>query len=202
MTSQEEFWIWFVAHEPELFEFDPSRVADRERIFDELASEMQKIDPDLVFEFGPREPIREFVVSAGGVKRAFPAVVSTVAAVPELDRWKVTAFRPRRALDIVEFQAKRIDPREVQFSLLENGKMPGIYLFIPGFREKDTTLQQIGYLLLDEALGEYDVESRVGLIKLLSPETRTVGERYPLTDLPELFDRLISQLERRSGKSS
>jgi hypothetical protein len=202
MTVQEEFWIWFVSHEPELFEFDPGRVADRERIFDELASEMHKIDPDLVFEFGPPEPTRQFVISAGGIKHAFPAVVSLAAAVPELNRWKVTAFRPRRPLSIVEFQGKRIDPCEVQFSLLENGKMPGIYLFMPGFRERDAALQQIGYLLLDEALGEYDVESRVGLIKLLSPQTRTVGERYPLTDLPERFDRLISQLERRSVKPS
>jgi hypothetical protein len=41
-------------------------------------------------------------------------------------------------------------------------------LFIPGFREDDVALQQIGYLLLDGALGEYDVETRLGLIKMLS----------------------------------
>jgi hypothetical protein len=202
MTAQEQFWNWFIAHEPELFDFDPNQVAERERIFGELQGELQKVDPDLTFEFGPNESRREFVISAGGIKRAFPAVVSLVDAVPALGRWKVIAFRPRRSLNIVEFQGKRIDPHEVQFSLLDNGKIPGIYLFIPGFREKDTALQQIGYLLLDEALGEYDVESRVGLIKMLSPQTRTVGERYPLTDLAERFDQLITQLEGRSGKPS
>jgi hypothetical protein len=200
MTIQEQFWNWFIARESELFDFDPDQMAERERLFDELASKLQKIDPDLVFEFGPREPRREFVISAGGIKRAFPAVVSLVGAVPALHRWKVIAFRPRRPLNIVEFQGKRIDPREVQFSLLDNGKIPGIYLFIPGFREKDTALQQIGYLLLDEALGEYDVEFRAGLIKMLSPQTRTAGERYPLTDLPERFDQLIPQFEGRSER--
>ncbi len=136
MMAQEEFWNWFIAHEPELFDFDPNQVAERERIFGELQGELQKVDPDLTFEFGPNEPRREFVISAGGIKRAFPAVVSLVDAVPALGRWKVIAFRPRRPVNIVEFQGKRIDPHEVQFSLLDNGKIPGIYLFIPGFREK------------------------------------------------------------------
>ena len=66
-----------------------------------------------------------------------------------------------------------------------------------GIDYTDTTydaLKQIGYLLLDEALGEYDVESRLGLIKMLSPEARTEETRYPLFDLPARFDRLISLL--------
>src|ERR1700730_6959782 len=108
MTAQEQFWNWFIAHEPELFDFDPNQLAERERIFDELANQLQEIDPDLVFEFGPREPRREFVISAGGIKRAFPAVVSLVDAAPSLDRWNVTAFRPRRPLNIVVCQGKRI----------------------------------------------------------------------------------------------
>src|SRR5271157_5672329 len=95
-TAQEEFWNWFIQHEAEMFNLDVDREAERERIFDELASALQKVDPDLAFEFGPNESRREFVVSAGGIKRAFPAVASLVDAAPPLDRWQVTAFRPRR----------------------------------------------------------------------------------------------------------
>jgi hypothetical protein len=86
--------------------------------------------------------------------------------------------------------------------LRDNGKMAGLYMFIPGFREHDMDLKQIGYLLLDEALGEYDVESRLGLIKMLSPQTPTEGERHPFADLPALFDRLVSRIEGCSGISS
>jgi hypothetical protein len=57
-------------------------------------------------------------------------------------------------------------------------------------------------LLLDEALGEYDVESRLALIKMLSPNTYTEGARHPLTELPALFDQLISGLEGRSVQPS
>jgi len=42
MTAQEEFWNWFTQHDTELFDFDPRREAERERIFDELASELQR----------------------------------------------------------------------------------------------------------------------------------------------------------------
>lgn len=196
VDAQEEFWNWFREHEQELWDFEK----DRERIFDELASELRKVDADLTFEFGPKSPRREFVVSAGGIRRAFSAVSSLVAAAPTLDRWRVMGFRPRRSpLNVIEFQDKRVHPNEVQFSLLDDGKTPGIYLFIPGYKEGDATLKQIGYLLLDDALGEYDVESSLGLVKMFSPETATEGERYPFPKLPTQFDQLISQLGRNRG---
>jgi hypothetical protein len=202
MTIYEDFWSWFVRRESELFNSDFAREDERERLFDELASELRKIDPDLAFEFGPKGTRREFVITAAGIKRAFPAVVSLAAAAPTLERWHVIAFRPRRTPNIVEFRGKRVHPKDVHFSLLDNGKSPGIYLFIPDFREDDVALKQIGYLLLDETLGEHDVESRLGLIKMLSPDSQTEGERYQLAELAARFDQLVSQLEGRSSKPS
>jgi hypothetical protein len=204
MTAQAQFWNWFIHRETELFSFDATREAERETFICEIASELHKVDPDLTFEIGPNgAPRREFIISAGGIKRAFPAVVSLASAAPPLERWRVTAFRPRRnSISAVEIRGKRVDPRDVQYSLLDNGKMAGLYMFIPGFREDDVDLKQIGYLLLDETLGEYDVESRLGLIKMLPPQTPTDGERHPLADLPALFDKLVSRIEGRPGISS
>jgi hypothetical protein len=203
MTAQEEFWNWFVRHEAELYDLDPNWESERERIFDELGSELQKVDSDLTFELGPNQPRREFVISASGIKRAFPSVVSVAEAAPRLDRWQVTAFRPRRTIpSIVEFRGKRVDPRDVQVSLLDNGKIAGVYLFIPGFREGDLDWKQVGYLLLDDLLGEYDVEFRLGLIKMGGPDqTQTETERFPLAELPKQFDQLVSRLER-AGRPS
>jgi hypothetical protein len=152
MSLREDFWSWFAKRESELFDFDPAREAERERLFDELATELRRVDPDLTFEFGAKAKKREFVVSAAGIKRAFPAVVSLVAAAPTLERWQLIAFRPRRTPNIVEFRGKRVHPKDVQFCLLDDGKTAGIYLFIPGFREDDADLKQIGYLLIDETL--------------------------------------------------
>lgn len=194
-----KFWKWFVEHEAELFDFE----SDPERIFRQLQAALHRVHSDLTFEFGPKQATREFVISAGGIKSAFPAVVALAKAAPDLPKWQVTAFRPRReAVGIVEFQGKGVDPKDVQFSLLDGGRIAGIHLFIPGYREGDKPLAQIAYLMLDEALGEYDVETRLGLIEVLSPETPTDEERYPLTELPERFDALVAKLEGKSGKPS
>jgi hypothetical protein len=200
MTTEREFWNWFVQHEKELFNYDAQDEVERERMFDELATELQKVDRDLTFEIGPNGPKREFVISAGGIDRAFPVVVSLAAAKPALKRWTVTAFRPRRPPTAVEFRGKRIDPSEVSFSLFERDGIPGLYLFIPGYREEDKDLKQIGYIMLDEVLGEYDVETRVGPIGMVPPETPTGEERYPLSELPSRFDAFASRLEGRSMK--
>lgn len=193
VDNYQAFWNWFNEHEQMLFNFE----LDHERVFDQLANELKKIDPDLTFEFGPKAARREFVISAGGIKRAFSSVSALALAAPRLNRWFVTAFRPRRSLSsVVEFRGKTVNTKDVQFSLLDNGKIAGLYLYIPGFRDDDQDLMQIGYLMLDEALGEYDVELRLGLIKILSPEAKTEFNRYPLLELPWRFDQLNSQLGR------
>ncbi len=192
MSEHTFFWEWFENHEDELFAFE----RNQEAIFDKLSAEIQKVDPDLSFEIGPKlNDLREFVVSASGIKRAFPAVQTLVANAPRFSRWRITAFRPRRSvLNEIEVGGERISPQDVEFSLLHNGRNVGIYLFIPGYSEDDTELRQIGYLLLDEALGEFDVESKLGMIKMLSPEKTTSNVRYPLCELASRFDALHSIL--------
>jgi hypothetical protein len=199
LTAEEKFWLWFLSYETELFDFE----VDQERIFDALAAELQKINPELTFEFGPKEPKRDFVISAGGIKSAFPAVVSLRNTAPALERWNVIAFRPRRnPVNTVEFKNKRVDPLEVEFSLLDNGQMAGLHLYIPGLRDDDADYKMIGYLLLDETLGEYDVETGVGLIKMLPFDEKTSLERHPLAQLPALFDQLTSHLRAQTGRPS
>jgi len=191
MSDKDEFWGWFVQHEDELFTFE----GEAEQLFDELATALQRVHPDLTFEFGPRSEKREFIVSAGGLKDVFPVVASLVGAAPKLPRWNITAFRPRRPLPVsVEFRGVSVNSKEVQFSLLDNGKVVGVRLFIPGFREDNMSWKQIGYLLLDETLGEYDVESSLGLIKMYSPEVHTQEKRYSLSQLPDAFDALVDRL--------
>ncbi len=98
MSSETQFWHWFQQHQDELFDFE----RDQESTFDRLNAALGAVDDDLTFEFGPvREGMREFVISAAGLKRAFPAVERLYNARPSLDRFHVTAFRPRRPLSII-----------------------------------------------------------------------------------------------------
>lgn len=203
MTAQDAFWEWFLQNERRLFEFDPLDEDTREKLFDEIADQLQAVDRGLTFEFGPPDSVREFVISAAGIKSAFPAVSALTASAPRLARWRVTAFRPRRIPIVpVEINGKCVGPEDVHFTLVDNGKVAGIYLFIPSFVESDVDFKQIGYLLLDEALGEYDVETRLGLIKMLPPDAQTAGKRHPFSELPGLFDKLVGILEGHSRKPS
>ena len=77
------FWKWFASNEARLFSFE----RDQEAIFDELGAEMHRVNSDLTFEFGPvQNGKREFVISAGGIKSAFPAVKALYRSAPELKR--------------------------------------------------------------------------------------------------------------------
>ena len=195
----ERFWLWFEDHQDELLDFEIDCEIDRERIFDELQIELTRISPHLTFEFGPKEEQREFVISAGGIREAFPAVTSLAASAPRLQRWRITAFRPRRSpLNSVQIGETLIEPSEVQFSLLTNGSNAGIHLFIPGFDENNIVFKQIGYLLLDDALGEYDMETKVGLIKMYPIESPVEYERFPFEVLPTRFDQLMARLRPES----
>lgn len=192
MAKEQAFWKWFLRHEDDLMHFQ----RDRETIFDSLATELQKVNPDLTFEIGPEEEGgREFVISAAGIKSAFPAVELLAAAAPRLTNWKITAFRPRRPVgNIIELGEDRIDPEDVEYSLLRSKSEIGLYLFIPGYSKDNSNVAQIGYLFLDEVLGEYDVEMKLGLIKMFPPEAETQGQRYPLRDLPDHFDDVFAKL--------
>lgn len=192
MSVEEAFWTWFTENQELLL----GAKSGDEDLFDRLAEALQKVDRNLTFEFGPRGQVRDFVVSAGGIRSSFPAAFSLVNAAPKLARWNVIALRPRRVSPgIVEFRNKHADPHGVQFSLLNNGKIAGLRLFIPDFQEGDLDWMQIGYLILDSVLGEYDVQSRIGFLKMYPPEAQTNERRYPLAELPSAFDDLMSRLE-------
>ena len=203
VTAEQRFWQWFIEHESELYRLQFETSGDREHVFDELSAQIRQLDPHLTFEMGSQGSKCEFIISADGIKDAFSAVLKLFRAAPKLERWHVTAFRPRRtALRSVELADKKIAPEDVTFSLLSNGSLVGIHLFIPGFREQDASYKSIGYLLLDESLGEYDVETRVGLIRMFPIDAPHQFERHPLPKLAEMFDKLNAQLSRQSEQPS
>jgi len=188
----ERFWRWFLDNEDRLFIYE----VNQDALFDELAAQLREVDEDLTFEFGPVvDGRREFVVSAGGHKASFPAVERLCAAAPALPKWKIIPFRPRRSsISQVELRGQTLNPRDVDVVLLHNRKDVGLHIFVPGYEEGDSNLGQMVYLMLDEALGEYVVETQVTLIKLFPYETPSEGERIPMPEMPPYFDDLVRRL--------
>src|SRR5437867_10649120 len=86
-TKEQAFWKWFEKNQDDLFHFE----RDREAIFDRLANALKEVHDDLTFEFSPigKDGIREFVISAGGAKAAFPSVEALHTAAPRLPKWTI-----------------------------------------------------------------------------------------------------------------
>jgi hypothetical protein len=194
-TKEQQFWAWFEQNEALLFGFEH----DQERIFHELTMARADVSPDLSFEFGPlSNGTRDFVISAAGIRSAFAAVEALADAAPPLPRWNVIKFRPRR-MPMMEltYASKTVKPEDVEFCLVSNGRELGIYLFFDGYSEDEAPIWgQIGYLLLDGALGEHDVEAKVGPIQFFPFDAHRDVARRPLPDLPAIFDARFAALKR------
>ena len=182
------FWRWFSAHAREVATV---KRAD-EPIADQLAAELHKIDPRLTFELGVSMEPHELIISAGGLRAAFPTVKRLVSAAPPIAGWSVIAFRPRKENSTIELgnglKLRREDLSFVVLPSSHQGTKIDIELYAPGIGSADDmSVKEAGYLLLDSALGEYDVETKLGVIDW-KPSAAKPPSARPFRDLPAVVD--------------
>lgn len=186
-NPQEKFWHWFTSNSDVLFAIETGG----EAIADELMAHLQKIHPDLTFEMsGVKDGRREFVVSADGHRKAFPAVEQLVSAAPSLDKWTIIAFRQPKSLDFsVRFDEYHLGPDEIWFVDEPDSDRIGLTLYINGLApENEDQAKGAAFILLDSTLGEYAVETRVGFIEIKSlPNDQNNLELKPFRTLREVI---------------
>jgi hypothetical protein len=189
-SPESDFWTWFQKNEGEIYHFE----RNQEAVFDKLAARMHQVNPALTFEFGPiKDGKREFVISADGIKEAFPSVEKLHAAAPLLKKWKVTKFRPRREPFDIAYKGVSVQAASVTVVVQKEGTKIAAMMLIPGYTQSmhDTYLG-IAFLILDQALGEYDVETRIGAINVSAPSGH-FGKASTLAELPKVFDNLLGR---------
>lgn len=195
VSKEAAFWGWFQTNEVRLFEFEN----DRERIFDELRTQLDMVEPGLTFEFGPKEQgKREFVISADGVRERFPSVMKLADAAPSLPRWKITKFRQRSDFQgSVSFNGLEISPEQLKFTIEPDGNKVGLTVFMDGYTA-DEHLKYAGvvYLMLDQTLGEYDVETKVGFIELKPSSATSKLAKQSFSALRPEFDKLVESISK------
>ena len=187
-SPETDFWKWFQTNEASLYDFE----RDPEVTFDQLTAEMHKVDSSLTFEFGPKQNgQREFVISADGIRAAFPKVESLASSAPELPRWKVIKFRPRREPADIQYNGITVKANSVSVDIYPDSEKADLRIFIAGYSAVERkTFRAIAYLFLDQALGEVDVETRVGGIDVQAPLTPN-SNAIPLNELPKAFDACV-----------
>jgi hypothetical protein len=193
------FWQWFADHSEHFRTFDPNTDPEAAgRILDQVMEQLSNVCEGLTCELSTRPPsgCQDFIVSADGIKERFAPVRRLVAAAPSLPGWQIIAFRPRQELDYpVVLDGRTIKPADVWFRALPDGQKVDLGVFLPGLTaENRDSLVRIGYILLDMALGEYDVEMKIGGIdwKALPPDPAKEGLK-PYRDLPSVVDSLLAQ---------
>lgn len=161
--QQQLFWRWFSKNADSYFHFENNQNA----LFSKLKAELEKINSNLTFEFSPILPQgdRELVISADGVKSAFPAVQDLVKQAPQLKGWKIIAFRqPHPQITQISFDGLTINLDDVFFNYEKNDGRLGLDLYLRNFSESAAWTNAV-FILLDNILGEYDAEMLLSYIR-------------------------------------
>lgn len=70
----------------------------------------------------------------------------------------------------------------------------GLIILLDGYNDGEKDIYaNIGYLFLDEALGEYDIEMKVGFIEFHSRESEYFEGARPLSELADHFDEYFKR---------
>jgi hypothetical protein len=183
-----EFWLAFLRSEEALFAGEPPG--------EELGRLTGRVHPDLELDIGPVvSGVRNLVISAGGIREAFPSVEALARGAPPLRRWNVVRYRQRHsATGTIAFQGLSLSPGSIRFEISPGGPGSGIVLFMPGYTSGEhSRYMALALMMLDALLGEFDVEMKLGSI-VIEPLGGDRGARAATLDrLAGIFDSSLDE---------
>ena len=180
------FWAWFQKNAAEL-----KADADLRKTMERISTELAKVDKGVFAEIGGDATTRMLVISVDGKKELFPTVQAIHKAAPKVDGWNIVAFRQRdKPGQMAKFQLgdKTLDPSQIKVVAKANGDKLDLDVYMPNFTTKDE-MGQIGFIVLDHTVGEYDMETRIGGIEFLPLDKAPAGAK-PIAELAAIVDAL------------
>ncbi|WP_404354752.1 hypothetical protein LG291_13600 [Cytobacillus firmus] len=187
-----DFWIWFEKSSQDYYRLKEENLNS---LFNKLSKQLSKINEDLAFEFSVDliEGKREFIISADGILSAFPDVIDLVENAPQLEGFRIIAFRQKSAVDdisTIEYDDISLGADDVYFTYRKNGDTLDIVLYLRGYDSDFEEWENAAFILLDTIIGEYDVATKIGSIDMLpykeSPNLKSILE------LPSLIDKEVT----------
>jgi len=191
-NDKETFWDWFSENTDTYFHFE----SNQDALFPILKAKLEKIHPDLTFEFSPifEDGTREFVISADGIKSIFPIVIDLVKQAPILKNWKIIAFRqPHLGVTQINYQGLVINFDDIFFRYAKDTGKIGLELNIRGFYESPEW-SAAAFILLDNILGEYNAEMTLSYIDKKVLNENEVSMLFPIKTLPKVIQDYQSEL--------
>lgn len=195
MVDAEKFWEAVLKAKPLVDGMVANGFGQREHAatLKFFSAAFDKYAPGVAFEFGVAgDGIFELVISAGGLRKNIPDVMQLVAAAPKFEKWHIMAFRPRQDLDF----HIRIGNHECDIAktrVLSKGRDDkfDVALFIDVPADAPTEiLTQFQFLILDVALGEYDVVTQIGGVQGYPMASTPQGSSLPtISEFVAAFDK-------------
>lgn len=167
-TPEGQFWKWFIENSSKLSKFalDPNILpSDDDPMIQELNAAFAKVAEGLTFELsGPIDFGREFIISADGNRGLFSTVLRLANTAPVLSGWKFIAFRQNKDTHFsLTFRDIKISGDDIWFKATPNWEKLDLVLYIKGLtRRNHEAIAHASFIMLDNALGEYDVETKIG----------------------------------------
>jgi hypothetical protein len=182
------FWQWFgrnyAAIRRDVMAFDKGTPRIELAVI-ALGKKLEGVHPSLVHEIGmASETTLELIISANGDVAAFGQVTSLVGAAPPLRDLLLTAFRPRRPCLAIEVAGQTFGGQDVRYRARPQGTLLALELLVNGDLS-DHDLATVGYLLLHQALGEYDTETGIGGLDI---QCGAPTDARPLSELAIEYD--------------
>ena len=93
----------------------------------------------------------------------------------------------------ITFERETLRSEQFRFTLEPDGAKAAITLYIEGYDvAKHNLFASVGFLFLDNCLGEYDVATKVGFIEFKPAAEPSKLEKKPLSELAATFDRFLA----------
>ena len=189
-----EFWRLFAANEATFRGLTDMPPAEAERNLKLLLKPLHAYHPGLELLFGRPEPGRyDLIISAGGVREAFPEVDDLMTQAPELPDWHVIALKPPvPETSVIEVGGQRFDRDLITFAVVEVPDEPealAIHVFHEPYPEELQERHHLAtFLLLDFLLGERSVAEDIRYVETRPlPRDLPTNVLRPLSSLPTLI---------------
>lgn len=181
------FWDWFIHVSDDFFDLNEENY---ELLFKRLNKQLSRVNKDLTYEFSAElvDGKREFIISADGIYSAFSDVIKLVEAAPNIENFKIIAFRQRGEDFKIQFNDIELDPLNVSFSYEIQDNLINLVLYIKDYDPNNDDWEGAAFILLDTIIGEYDTVTKIGEIEFSTFLESTPSR--PIKELPDLVDSI------------
>jgi hypothetical protein len=189
VTPEEAFWSWFSQNEQKIYQADDIN----DSAIQELYARIHKVHPDLTIEFGKAaDGKKTMAISADGISELFSYVIRLCNELKLLSNWIVFPFRQR--LDNIGDLEIRMDGNlikgeDILFVSRETENRIDLDICVKNMETIDNPVINAIFLMLDSAVGEYDVVSKIGNVDIKPYSSLKNNDQLTaLVELPRLVD--------------